>query len=192
MGIRRLQSRSRANAARIRLPITFSILSGIKKVWEDTGVDHDRLLMWAAATVCFFGFFCSGEITVPSAAAFDPTIHLSWGDVAVDDLANPSVIRFFLKRSKCDQFGSGVEVFVGKTGKPVHPVTAVLAYLSSRRGAPGPFFKDFHGETADEVCLYGRSGALLQAWVCKPTNLPATASGSAQPQQQPRLHWKIL
>lgn len=95
MGIRRLQSRSRANAARIRLPITFSILSGIKKVWEDAGVDHDRLLLWAAATVCFFGFFRSGEITVPSAAAFDPTIHLSWGDVAVDDPANPSVIRFF-------------------------------------------------------------------------------------------------
>ena len=146
MGIRRLQSRSRANAARIRLPITFSILSGIKKVWEDEGVDHDRLLMWAAATVCFFGFFRSGEITVPSAAAFDPTIHLSWGDVAVDDLANPSVIRFFLKRSKCDQFGSGVEVFVGKTGKPVCPVTAVLAYLSSRGDAPGPFFKDSHGK----------------------------------------------
>ena len=116
MGIRRLQSRSRANAARIRLPITFSILSSIKKVWEDAGVDHDRLLLWAAATVCFFGFFRSGEIPVPSTAAFDPTIHLSWGDVAVDDPANPSVIRFFLKRSKCDQFGSGVEVFVGKTG----------------------------------------------------------------------------
>lgn len=32
MGIRRLQSRSRANVARIRLLITFSILSGIKKV----------------------------------------------------------------------------------------------------------------------------------------------------------------
>ena len=93
MGIRRLQSRSRANAARIRLPITFSILSGIKKVWEDAGVD--RLLLWAAATVCFFGFFRSGEIPVPSTAAFDPTIHLSWGDVAVDDPANPSVIRFF-------------------------------------------------------------------------------------------------
>ena len=146
MGIRRLQSRSKTNPARIRLPITFSILSGIKKVWENAGINHDRLLMWAATTVCFFGFFRSGEITIPSAAAFDPTVHLSWGDVAVDDLDNPSVIRFFLKRSKCDQFGTGVEVFVGKTGKPVCPVTAVLAYLSSRGDAPGPFFKDSHGK----------------------------------------------
>ena len=69
-----------------------------------------------------------------------------WCDVAVEDLANPSVIRFFLKRSKCDKFGTGVEVFVGKTGKPVCPVTAVLAYLSSRGDAPGPFFKDSHGK----------------------------------------------
>ena len=77
MGIWCLQSHSRTNPARIRLPITFSILSGIKKVWEDVGINHDHLLMWTAATVCFFGFFCSGEITVPSAAAFNSTIHLS-------------------------------------------------------------------------------------------------------------------
>ena len=70
MGIQHLQSHSRVNAARICLPITFSILGGIKNVWEDAGVDHNRLLMWAAATVCFFRFFRSGEITVPSAAAF--------------------------------------------------------------------------------------------------------------------------
>ena len=62
MGIQHLQSHSRTNPARIRLPITFSILSGIKKVWEDAGINHDRLLMWAATTVCFFSFFCSGEI----------------------------------------------------------------------------------------------------------------------------------
>ena len=67
------------------------------------------------------------------------------GDI-VDDQANPSIICFFLKRSKCDQFGTGVEVFIGKTGKPVCPVTAVLAYLSSRGDGPGPFFKDSHGK----------------------------------------------
>ena len=146
MGIRCLQSHSRANPARIRLPITFSILSGIKKVWEDAGINHDSLLMWAAMTVCFFGFFRSGKITVPFAAAFNPTIHLSWGDVAVDNLANPSVIHFFLKWSKHDQFGTGVEVFIRKTGKPVCPVMAALAYLASCGDAPGPFFKESHGK----------------------------------------------
>ena len=141
MGI--LQSRSRTNPARICLPITFSIL---KKVWEDVGINHDRLMMWAATTVCFISFFRSGEYTVPSAVAFDPTIYLSWGDVAVDDLANPSVICFFLKQSKCDQFSTGVEVFVKKIGKPVCPVTAILAYLSLHGDAPGTFFKHSHGK----------------------------------------------
>ena len=83
----------------------------------------------------------------------DPAIHLSWGDVAVDDLANPTIIRFFLKRSKGDHFGTGVEVFVGKTGKPVYPVTAVLAYLPSRGDAPGrSILQRLSWETADEVC----------------------------------------
>ena len=39
----------------------------------------------------------------PPTQQSDPTIHLLWGDIAIDDLANPSVICFFLKRFKCDQ-----------------------------------------------------------------------------------------
>ena len=97
-----------------------------KKVWEDAGVIHDRLLMWEAATICFFRFFCSGKITVPSAAAFDLTIHLLWDNVAVGNPANPSVICFFLKQSKCDTFGAVLEVF----GKPVRPVTTYLWHTS--------------------------------------------------------------
>jgi hypothetical protein len=72
-------------------------------------------MLWAAACLCFFGFFRSGELTVPSAQGFDPTIHLSWGDVAVDNPTNPTAIRVLLKRSKCDQFGKGVSVFIGRT-----------------------------------------------------------------------------
>ena len=138
--------------------------------------------MWAATTVCFFGFGHSGKITVPSTVALDPTIHLSWGNVAVDDLANSSVIHFFLKQSKCDQFGTGVEVFVGKTGKSVCPVTAILAYLSSHGDAPGTFFKHSHGKPLTKSVFIWE---IQSVWVCQPTNLPATASGSVR--QQPRL-----
>ncbi len=41
-------------------------------------------MLWAAATTCFFGFFRAGEITVASATAYDPVVHLSWGTVSVD------------------------------------------------------------------------------------------------------------
>ena len=99
-------------------------------------------MLWAAATVCFFGFFRSGEITAPSLTAFDPSVHLSWGDVAVDDRTHPTSLRVHLKRSKCDQFGAGVDVHIGRTASPLCPVTAILAYMASRQGAAGPFFQD--------------------------------------------------
>ena len=71
------------------------------------GWSHPRRLM----TSCFgrrpapvsLGFFRAGEITVPSAAAFDAVVHLAWGDVSTDSVTPPSKIRFRLKRSKTDQ-----------------------------------------------------------------------------------------
>ena len=101
--------------------------------------------MWAAATVCFFGFFRSGEITVPSVAAFDTTVHLAWGDVAVDNPSKPTAICIKLKLYKCDQFGAGVDIHLGRTNSPLCPVTALLSCMASRRDAPGPFFRDDRG-----------------------------------------------
>ena len=102
-------------------------------------------MLWAAATTCFFGFFRSGELTVPSLTGFDPAIHLAWGDVAVDNQARPTVICIKLKRSKCDQFGAGVTVHLGRANSPLCPVRALLAYMASRRGEAGPFFRDNEG-----------------------------------------------
>ena len=50
---------------------------------------HDKAMIWAAASACFFGFFQAGEITVPSVLAFDPTVHLAWGDVSIDSAPPP-------------------------------------------------------------------------------------------------------
>ena len=70
--------------------------------------------------------FVLEQITVPSAAAFDSTIHLLWDNVAVGNPAKSLLICFFLKQSKCDTFGAGVEVF----GKPVCPVTTYFWHTS--------------------------------------------------------------
>ena len=43
---------------------------------------YETTLLWAACSMCFFGFFRLGEITVPTKAAFDPTRHLAWGDIS--------------------------------------------------------------------------------------------------------------
>ena len=45
-----------------------------------------------------------------------------------------------IKRSKCDQFGSGVTLSVGATHGDLCPVAAMLGYLVQRGSAPSPLF----------------------------------------------------
>ena len=51
------------------------------------------------------------------------------------------MIRFHLKRSKCDQFGNGVDVFIGRTSDDLCPVAAVLNYIAQRGNQTGAFFR---------------------------------------------------
>ncbi len=67
-------------------------------------------------------------------------MHLAWGDVIVDNLQTPTSVSFHLKRSKCDQFGNGIDVFVGRSGNELCPVVAILSYIARRGDGPGSFF----------------------------------------------------
>ena len=62
-------------------------------------------------------------------------------DIAVDDHESPSVIRIHLRRSKTDQFGSRVDVYLGSTGDKLCPVAALLAYLAVRGCEDSPLFR---------------------------------------------------
>ena len=92
-----------------KLPI---ILGAMQSTLEPWATEPDVIMMWAAAVLRFVGFFRSGEITAPNAEGFNPKINLAWGDVAVDSMQSPSLR---LKRSKTDQLGQGVDIYVGKT-----------------------------------------------------------------------------
>ena len=61
-------------------------------------------MLWAAACMCFFGFLRMGEAVVPSAAAYDPDVHLSKADVKADSRSKPSYIEVRIKASKTDVF----------------------------------------------------------------------------------------
>ena len=64
----------------------------------------------------------------------------------MDNQARPTVICIKLKRSKCDQFGTGVTIHLGRTNSPLCPVTALLAYnMALRQGCLAPFFRDNEG-----------------------------------------------
>lgn len=96
--------------------------------------------------MAFFGFFRSREITVPSAESYRARQHLSFEDVAVDSVQNPQLIRIHLRRSKTDQFGSGADIFLGRTDIELCPVVGLLAYLAVRGGDPGPLFRQRNGK----------------------------------------------
>ena len=102
--------------------------------------NFDNTMIWATSLVCFFSFLCSGEITIPSQAAYDPTVHLSFADIAVDDPAKPSIIQLTIKQSKTDPFRQGVNIYLGSTGTTLCPVTALLNFLVKRGSHPDPLF----------------------------------------------------
>ena len=111
---------------RQRLPITMDILHGLFDTWSrslNEKQTHDRVMLRATATACFFGFFHSGEITAAGTESF-----LAWDDVTTDEGTPPSILRVHLKQSKCDQLGKGVDVYIGSTGARVCLVSETLKY----------------------------------------------------------------
>ena len=77
---------------------------------------------------------------MPDNASYDQSVHLSFGDIALDDLKNPTVLQICIKQSKTDPFRKGVTLYVGRTGMDLCPVVAVLSYLELRGCWPGPLF----------------------------------------------------
>ena len=145
---------------RIRLPITTPVLEQVR-VALDQSAHPQKVLIWAVACVAFFGFFRLGELLPESAGAYNPATSLSWGDVAVDNPERPTMVRIHLKKSKCDQFGSGADVILGRTHTALCPVAAVLGYIVVRQVGPGPFFQDTDGRTLTKAQFIGEIRSIL-------------------------------
>ena len=140
MGVKREEAQ-RGKKSRERLPITPDILRQIKTVWEGRARDPDIVMLWAAVCLGFFGFLRAGEMTVPSDAGYDQSVHLNRSDIAVDDPRNPAVLRVTIKQSKTDPFRRGIDIHLGKTATDLCPVNSMLNYLLVRGGGGGPLFK---------------------------------------------------
>lgn len=124
-----------------RLPITPGILRLLLDAWSHAPDDarHDSVMLWAACCTGFFGFLRAGEFTCSSWQAFHADM-LSPRDISVDSRDQPTVVSVHLRRSKSDPFGHGVTIHLGRTGLPICPVVALLAYLALRGQRPGPLF----------------------------------------------------
>ena len=120
------------------LPITPDIMSRLHCVFKLYPKERqfEATLLWAACCVGFFGFMRSGEFTSshasPSAVLFK--------DLAVDSHTDTRMVRLFLSQAKNDPFKKGILIFLGKSGKAVCPVNALLGYVAVRPVAGGPLF----------------------------------------------------
>ena len=123
-----------------RLPVTPTLLIKMYSSLRSNPHDFNNIMIWAASLVCFFGFMRSGEITIPSQSAYDPTVHLNFADISVDNPTNPAIIQLSIKQSKTDPFRQGVNIYLGVTGNILCPVTALLNYLSIRGNHSGLLF----------------------------------------------------
>ena len=125
---------------RTRPPITLEILCRLKSVWQNWPNCRDASMLWAAATMCFFGFLRAGEVVVPSESGFDPSSHLAYGDVQADNLSTPQFLEVRIKASKTDPFRHGVSVNLGRTAGELCPVASILDYMVRQGARSGPFF----------------------------------------------------
>lgn len=158
--------RASRTPVRPRLPITPSLLTAIRSQWSATPPEPDKVMLWAACCMGFFGFMRAGEFTVKSSQDCDTESALSLHDVAVDSHSNPTMVRVHLAQSKTDPFRHGVDIFLGRTDSALCPVAAVLAYCAIRPSSAGPFFlfQDGSPLTRDKLVAALRS-ALVHAGV---------------------------
>ena len=152
--------RSPALAARHpRLPITPAILRLLKSDWNQRAADNsDYIMLWAACCTGFFGFMRAGEFTVSHLCEFDQSSALCTSDISFDSHSDPTIVRILLRQSKTDPFRRGVAIYLGRTGRDLCPVTALLAFIAIRPEVNGPLFvfKDGSFLTRDRLVAHVR------------------------------------
>ena len=121
----------------------------------------DTTMLWAAVTSGFIHFFPLRRDHSSISSGIQPSRHPAYGDVAVDNVQNPSVVHFHLKRSKCDQLGTKLMCSSVTVGLCL--VTAVLIYITQSGDGPGAFFLLEGGRPLTKAYFIARVQAALRS-----------------------------
>ena len=93
---KKLQQAKQGHQPRPRLPITPTILHQLRSTWTHAAGDFDHIMLWA---------WCVGEITVSFQGTYDPTVHLFFNDIAVDNPTNPTIMEVRSRPQKLTHLG---------------------------------------------------------------------------------------
>ena len=116
-------------SSRQRLPITMTLLCQIKEELARASdfLPSDKLMLWSAFTLAFYGFLRSSEFTSPSATQFNPQVHLCFTDVF---LTSEGCLMLHLKSSKNDPYRRGCSLLIAPSRHSICAVQALRKYLS--------------------------------------------------------------
>ena len=71
------------------------------------------------------------------------------------------MLRVHLKQSKCDQFGMGADIVIGRTRNELCPVAAVLSYLAVCGSSQGSLFTDTRQQLLTKTRFVARIRSIL-------------------------------
>ena len=92
-------------------------------------------MFWTAFCIAWFGFLHANEFTSPL-SGFDPAVHLSLNDVAVDCHLHPSAVFIAIKASKTNPFHKRVQIYLrsaltaSSVQYPASPTSSVTRVIS--------------------------------------------------------------
>ncbi|KAL9964522.1 hypothetical protein ACROYT_G028176 [Oculina patagonica] len=145
--------RTNGLSSRCRLPITMSVMRQLKGALsaDPQFASQDKLMLWSAFTLAFFGFLRSSEFTSPSSTYFNSLVHLSHSDIS---FTSDGSLTMQLKSSKTDPFRKGCSIKLAPSGRSVCAVRAMHRYLAhqpSRSATPLYLFSTGQFLTRDKV-----------------------------------------
>ena len=112
-----------------RLPITMALLRQLKDELRRAPdiLPQDKLMLWSAFTIAFYGFLRSSEFTAPSTTQFNPLVHLCLTDVS---FTIEGSLQLNLKSSKTDPYRQGCSLLIAPSQRSVCAIRALRKYLS--------------------------------------------------------------
>ena len=120
-----------------RLPITPVMLRCINtKLFNSSRLYEDKVMLWTAIVVAFFGFLRVSEYTSQYKNKYDPSSTLLISDISCSDKS----ANLLIKASKTDPFRQGVTVRLMGNNTLLCPINAIRTFLKVRPSNQGPLF----------------------------------------------------